>query len=142
MSLCCRYIVAINAASDIDVVTVVCSIRCLARVTLHRRDIVSIDATGRINVPDQHAHRGDRRGTPSLSLSLRGASIYQRLRPTTHTPVANPADADATVVAAIVRRRRIPVAIACIPASCGLGTPKGKKRRGDHEGGAIVRMRI
>ena len=50
----------------------------------------------------------------------------------TDSPVANPADTDAT---AIVGSRRIPVAIACIPASCGLGTPKRKKRRGDDEGG-------
>ena len=47
----------------------------------------------------------------------------------THSPVANPADADA---AAIVSSRRI--AVASFPASCGLGTPKGKERRGDNDG--------
>jgi hypothetical protein len=50
----------------------------------------------------------------------------------TDAPVANSADTDAT---AIVGSRRIPVAIACIPASCSLGTPQRKKRRGDDEGG-------
>ena len=77
----------------------------------------------------------------------------------THTPVANPADADATVVAivvaTIVGRRRVtvahvtvttrcygcggsssPISIACTPpASCGLGAPKGKKRCCDDQGG-------
>jgi len=50
----------------------------------------------------------------------------------THCSVANPADAEA---AAIVAGRRIPVAIARFPAGCSLGTRKGEKRCGDHEGG-------
>ena len=32
-------------------------------------------------------------------------------------------------------RQYSPISIACIPASCGLGAPKGKKRRCDHQGG-------
>jgi len=126
------------------------------------------------------------RPTRRRHLSLGGASIYvsqscQHLRvqrprghanpsvsvatAPTHTPVANPADADATVItsvgAIIVGRRRVTVAhvtvttrckgcggsssrisIACTPASCGLGAPKGKKRRCDRQAAAIVRMRI
>src|SRR5207302_322653 len=60
LPLCCGDIVSVNVPISIHIEPVVCAVHYLARVTLHRRDIISIDPPGPINVAkeDTYGHRG------------------------------------------------------------------------------------
>jgi hypothetical protein len=51
-----RNIIPVNQATGIYIVPEVHVVRRFARVTLHGRDIISIDEPGRIDVTKEHTH--------------------------------------------------------------------------------------
>jgi hypothetical protein len=56
LSLRYRYIVAVNVASGVHIITEVPAGYRLARSALHFGDVVSIDVTSRVYVRKQHTH--------------------------------------------------------------------------------------